>query len=298
MNTHSTMQQTNLWSRARDYLELVKFSHTIFALPFALAAMFVAAQGFPPWQVFGWILLAMVSARTAAMSFNRVVDREIDAANPRTKNREIPAGKISVGQAIGVVVVSSLLFIFAAGMLNSLALWLSVPALGVLFLYSYSKRFTSMAHLILGFCLGIAPVGAWIAVKQTIDPAPIILGAGVMLWVAGFDVIYATLDDEFDRQAGIHSLVQRLGVPGALNLAKLFHVGFIALLAGFGFLAGLGTIFYGALLLIALFLIYEHAIVRPDDLGRVNAAFFTVNGVISVFFLLAIVADLFWHRLT
>lgn len=297
MNTESiaSPQPRPFWERVRDYLELVKFSHTVFALPFALAAMFVSADGLPPWRIFGWILLAMVAARTAAMSFNRVVDREIDAANPRTKNREIPSGKISVGQAIGVVIISSILFVVAAGMLNRLALWLSFPALGVLFFYSYCKRFTSLVHLVLGVCLGIAPVGAWIAVKSEIALAPLVLGAGVMLWTAGFDVIYATLDAEFDRKTGIHSLVQRFGIPGALSLAKLFHVGFIALLAGFGVLTGLGPIFYGAVLLIALLLVYEHAIVRPDDLGRVNAAFFTVNGVISIFFLLAVVADLFWR---
>lgn len=278
----------------RDYLELVKFSHTIFALPFALAAMVIAAKGFPSWPVFGWILLAMVSARTAAMGFNRIVDRKIDALNPRTKNREIPAGKVSVQQAIGLVSVSGALFVFAAGMLGDLTFWLSMPTLLVLFFYSFCKRFTSLAHLVLGFCLGIAPVGAWVAVTQKIEWAPIVLAAAVMLWVAGFDVIYATLDDEFDRKAGIHSMVQKFGIPGALKLAKLLHLGFIVLLTYFGLLAGMGVLFYIALALIAGFLIYEHAIVSPDDLGRVNAAFFTVNGAISAFFLCVVVAEVFW----
>ncbi len=278
----------------RDYLELVKFSHTIFALPFALAAMFIAAKGFPVWPVFGWIMLAMVSARTAAMGFNRIVDRKIDALNPRTKNREIPAGKVSVQQAIGLVSISGALFVLAAGMLGDLTFWLSIPTLLVLFFYSLCKRFTSLAHLVLGFCLGIAPVGAWVAVTQKLEWTPMVLAAAVMLWVAGFDVIYATLDDEFDRKAGIHSMVQKFGIPGALKLAKLLHLGFIALLAYFGLLAGMGVLFYIALALIAGFLVYEHAIVSPDDLGRVNAAFFTVNGAISAFFLVVVIAEVFW----
>jgi 4-hydroxybenzoate polyprenyltransferase len=279
--------------RLRDYLELVKFSHTIFALPFALAAMLIAADGFPDWRIFGWILLAMISARTAAMGFNRIVDKEIDARNPRTKNREIPSGKISVGQAITLVSVSGALFVFAAGMLNDLAFWLSIPTLGVLFFYSFCKRFTSLAHLVLGLCLGIAPVGAWVAVHAKIEWTPIVLGVAVMLWVAGFDVIYATMDDEFDREAGIHSLVQKFGINGALTIAKIFHSLFIVLLFAFGARAGLGVLYNGAVVLIAAFLIYEHAIVRPDDLRRVNAAFFTVNGVISAFFLAAVAASVF-----
>ncbi len=280
--------------RARDFLELVKFSHTIFALPFALASMIVAAKGFPKWQIVAWILLAMIAARTAAMGFNRIVDRKIDAQNPRTQTREIPAGKVSVGQAIILVAISGAVFVFAAGMLGNLAFWLSIPTLLVLFFYSFCKRFTSLAHLVLGFCLGIAPIGAWVAVREKIEWPPVVLGAAVMLWVAGFDAIYATLDDEFDKKSGIHSLVQKFGVRGALTIAKLFHVGFIALLAYFGFLAGLGVLFFLSVALIAAFLIYEHAIVRPDDLRRVNAAFFTVNGVISAFFLIAVAVDIFW----
>ena len=285
---------TSASPRARDFLELVKFSHTIFALPFALASMFVAANGFPKWPIVAWILVAMIAARTAAMGFNRIVDRKIDAQNPRTKNREIPAGKVSVRQASTLVAVSGAVFVFAAGMLNDLAFWLSIPALLVLFFYSFCKRFTSLAHVVLGFCLGIAPIGAWVATREKIEWPPVVLGAAVMLWVAGFDAIYATLDDEFDKQSGIHSLVQKFGIRGALMLAKLYHVGFIALLAYFGFLTGLGVLFFLSVALIAAFLVYEHALVRPDDLRRVNAAFFTVNGVISAFFLFAVVVDVFW----
>lgn len=290
---HIDVPATRHRATVRDYLELVKFSHTIFALPFALAAMLLAADGLPHWQVILWILVAMIGARTAAMGFNRIVDRKIDAMNPRTKNREIPAGKISVQQAIALVSISGAVFVFAASMLSDLAFWLSLPTLGVLFFYSLCKRFTSLSHLVLGLCLGIAPVGAWVAVLERIDLAPVVLGAAVMLWVAGFDVIYATMDDEFDRRAGLRSLVQKFGIPRALWLARIFHVGFIALLGWFGLLASLGVLFFVAVALIALFLIYEHAIVKPDDLRRVNAAFLTMNGIISVFFLVAVAATVF-----
>jgi 4-hydroxybenzoate polyprenyltransferase len=291
MNAPQTIR--NPQSAIRNYLELVKFAHTIFALPFALAAMLIAANGLPHVEIIFWILVAMASARTAAMGFNRIVDRKIDALNPRTKNREIPSGKVTVRQAAVLVVVSAAIFVFAAGMLNRLAFWLAPPTLAVLFFYSLCKRFTSLSHFVLGVCLGIAPIGAWVAVRERIEIAPVVLGAAVVLWVAGFDVIYATMDDEFDRKAGLHSLVQTFGIPRALWIARLLHLGFIALLCWFGVLAKLGVLFFGAVALIAAILIYEHAIVRPDDLRRVNAAFFTMNGIISAFFLIAVAAAVF-----
>ncbi len=274
------------------YLELVKFSHTLFALPFALASMLVAARGLPEPRIFGWILAAMVGARTAAMGFNRIVDREIDARNPRTANREIPAGKISVLQAAILVVAASLLFFFAAWRLNLLALALSPLTLAVLFFYSFCKRFTSLSHFVLGLCLGIAPVGAWVAVTGKIEAPPVVLCAAILVWTAGFDIIYATLDADFDRAAGLHSMVQKLGIGAALRFARLLHLVFIAFLALFGILAALGPLFFAATAIIALFLVYEHLLVRPDDLGRVNAAFFTVNGGISLFFLASVAASL------
>lgn len=274
----------------RDYLELVKFSHTIFALPFALGAMLVAADGLPSWRIIGWILLAMVSARTAAMGFNRIVDRRIDAANPRTASREIPAGKITVTQAAILVIASAALFLFAAWQLNWLAFWLAWPTLLLLMGYSYCKRFTSLSHFVLGLCLGIAPVGAWIAVRGHFDIAPIVLAAAVMFWVAGFDVIYATMDEAFDRQNGLHSLVQKWGVKGALLGAKVFHAIFIVLMLLFGNLAHLHVLFLLGVLGIAAFLVYEHLLVKVDDIRRINAAFFTVNGAISLIFLLLVVA--------
>lgn len=298
MNAAPTTQNSKF--KIQNFLELVKFAHTIFALPFALAAMLVAARGFPKVEIFGWILLAMIGARTAAMGFNRIVDREIDARNPRTQNREIPAGKVSVGQASALVIISALAFVFAAWQLNFLAFVLSFPTLGALFFYSYCKRFTHWAHFVLGLCLGIAPAGAWVAVTGKLELAPCILVVAVMFWVAGFDVIYATMDDEFDRKNGIHSLVQTLGIAKALDAARFFHAVFIALLVAFGLLAfGANTTsstrFLVGVALIALFLVYEHRIVKAQDLRRVNAAFFTVNGVISVMFL-AITAVAVWWK--
>ena len=278
---------------ARDYLELVKFSHTIFALPFALAAMLVAANGLPSARIFVWIVVAMVGARTAAMGFNRIVDREIDARNPRTVNRELPAGKVSLKGAIGLVVVASILFFIAAWQINALALWLSPLTLLALFFYSFCKRFTSLSHFVLGLCLGIAPVGAWVAVTGRIEWAPCVLCAAVIAWVAGFDIIYATMDVEFDHQTGLNSMVTKLGIGRALTLARVLHVAFLMLLIGFGVLAGLDTIYMGAVALIGAFIVYEHTLVKPDDLRRVNAAFFTMNGAISVFFLVAIAVSLF-----
>ncbi len=273
---------------ARHYLELVKFSHTIFALPFALAAMLVAAHGLPSARIFVWIIVAMVGARTAAMGFNRIVDREIDARNPRTAKRELPAGAVSLKGAIGLVVVASILFFVAAWQINTLALWLSPLTLLALFFYSFCKRFTSLSHFVLGLCLGIAPVGAWVAVTGKIEWAPCVLCAAIIAWVAGFDIIYATMDVEFDRQTGLNSMVTKLGIARALTLARALHLAFLGLLIWFGALTGLGAIYYGAVALIGGFIVYEHVLVKPDDLRRVNAAFFTMNGAISVFFLVSI----------
>lgn len=277
---------------ARNYLELVKFSHTIFALPFALAGMIVAANGLPEMRIFAWIIAAMVGARTAAMGFNRIVDRQIDARNPRTAGRELPAGKVSLPGAVALVIGASILFFVAAWQINSLALLLSPLTLFALFFYSFCKRFTSLSHFVLGLCLGIAPVGAWVAVTGKIEWAPCVLCAAIIAWVAGFDIIYATMDVEFDRQTGLNSMVTKLGVARALTLARVLHLAFLGLLVWFGLLTGLGALYLGAVALIGGFIVYEHMLVRPDDLRRVNAAFFTMNGAISVFFLLAIAASI------
>ncbi len=290
MNTSASAPAPRARPRLRDFLELVKFSHTVFALPFALAAMLVAGRGLPSPATFGWIVLAMVGARTAAMGFNRIADRDIDALNPRTRSREIPAGKVSVAQAAALVGLASAAFVLAACRLGVLAGWLSLPTLGLLFFYSWCKRFTSLSHFVLGLCLGIAPAGAWVAVRGytsilQMEAAPVALCLAVMLWVAGFDVIYATLDDEFDRSVGLHSLVQQLGVARALFFARGLHAAFVALLWAFGLLAHLGLSFAIGVAFIGGFLVYEHSLVSQSDLRRVNAAFFTVNGLIAGLFL-------------
>ena len=292
--TAATSRTPRALQIARHYLELVKFSHTIFALPFALAAMLVAAKGLPETHIFVWIVVAMVGARTAAMGFNRIVDREIDARNPRTAKRELPAGSVSLSGAISLVIGASILFFVAAWQINSLALLLSPLTLLALFFYSFCKRFTSLSHFVLGLCLGIAPVGAWVAVTGRIEWAPCVLCAAIIAWVAGFDIIYATMDVEFDRQTGLNSMVTKLGIARALTLARVLHLAFLGLLIWFGALTGLGAIYYSAVALIGGFIVYEHALVKPDDLRRVNAAFFTMNGAISVFFLVAIALSIYF----
>lgn len=280
--------------RLLTFLEMIKFQHTIFALPFALTSALVCARfERVTWlDKLGWILLAMVGARSAAMGFNRIVDAKFDALNPRTQNRELPTGKITVKEASVLVLVAAALFVFAAYRLNGLAFALSFPALFIILVYSYTKRFTSFCHLVLGFCIGIAPFGAWVALTGKWAWQPLLLTAAVMFWVAGFDIIYATLDEEFDKKMGLHSMVRRFGISNALRWAQLFHVFFLVALVAFGVVVHLGVIYYTGVVAIGAFLAYEHALVRPDDLRRVNTAFFTVNGVISVMMLVVTAIDL------
>jgi len=274
-------------------LEMIKFEHTIFALPFALIAMVVAADGVPNWRIVGWVLAAMVGARSAAMGFNRIADARIDAANPRTAGRAIPKGQVSMAGAGALVVVSAALFVGAAYMLNPLALALSPVALLAVLSYSYAKRFTSLSHLWLGLCLGIAPVGAWIAVKGRIDVAPAVLSAAVMLWTAGFDIMYSLQDLEFDRKMGLFSLPARFGPGRALLVSRLFHACMVGLLVCFGLLAGLHTVYFAGVAVVATFLIYEQSLVSPKDISKVNTAFFTLNGFVSIGLLAFVVVDVF-----
>jgi len=280
--------------RLLTLLEMIKFQHTVFALPFALTSAMVCARfERMTWlDKLGWILLAMVGARSAAMGFNRIVDARFDALNPRTQNRELPTGKITVLQASVLVVMAAALFVFAAYQLNTLAFALSFPALFVILFYSYTKRFTSFCHLILGFCIGIAPFGAWVALTGKWAWQPLLLTTAVMFWVAGFDIIYATLDEEFDKKMGLHSMVRRFGVSRALRWAQLFHVFFFVALMAFGMVTHLGIIYSIGVIAIGAFLAYEHALVRPDDLRHVNMAFFTINGVISVMMMVVTAIDL------
>ncbi len=266
----------------RDFLSLVVFAHTVFALPFALLSAVLAAGGVPELRTLGWILAAMVGARSAAMSFNRIVDRRIDAKNPRTARREIPAGVVSPVAAALFCAGSAALFVLAASQLNRLCLFLSPVALAIVLGYSYAKRFTPFAHLFLGLALAIAPVGAWVAVTGAFALPPILLGFAVLFWVAGFDVIYSLQDEEFDRAEGLRSIPARFGAFRALQIARLFHGATLVLLYAV-FLAVSGGWLFGAAVVVAgLFLVRQHRLVSPGDLSRVNAAFFTANGWLSV----------------
>lgn len=272
-------------------LEMIKFEHTVFALPFALISAIVAADGLPEWRTLGWILAAMVGARSAAMTFNRIVDARIDSENPRTAKRAIPVGIIKTGEAWLFFAVSVALFVFAAYCLNRLAFYLAPVALLVLLGYSYTKRFTSWSHMVLGLALGIAPVGAWVAITGRIDITPGFLMLAVLLWTAGFDIIYSLQDIEFDREKGLFSLPSRFGPAKALLLARLFHIGMIACLVIFGFLADLGTIYRIGVFVVWGFLVYEHSLVSPKDFSKVNTAFFTMNGIVSIGLFLFVVGD-------
>jgi 4-hydroxybenzoate polyprenyltransferase len=261
---------------------MIKFSHTIFALPFALLAAVLAADGWPDPATLAKILLAMIGARSAAMAHNRLADRELDAANPRTASRALPSGALSTTYVRVFLVASVVLFLAAAASLNRLTLLLSPVALALLFLYAYAKRYTALSHLLLGLCLAMAPVGAWIAVRGDLGTVPVFLGLAVLLWTSGFDVIYALQDEEHDRRTGLHSIPARFGAGLALAISALFHAGMVALLLLVWRLQGAGTLFGVGIGATALALLYQHSVVRPRDLSRVNAAFFTANGFVSV----------------
>ena len=271
---------------------LVKFSHSIFALPFALAAMLLAMGGLPPARLVLLILLCMITLRNAAMAFNRYLDAEIDARNPRTATRHIPSGLLSKNFVLFFAMINAFFFILATSWINPLSFNLAFPALGLACFYSFTKRITALSHLILGSVLGISPVGAWIAVTGEISFLPVLLGIAVIFWVAGFDLIYATQDFDFDKKQGLHSLAVALGIRGALFLSKIFHLITLLLLLWFGQVAILGGIYYVSWLLIAGLFVYEHSLVKADDLSRVNAAFFNVNGIISLIFLAGVALSL------
>jgi 4-hydroxybenzoate polyprenyltransferase len=281
----------------RTTLEMIKWEHSIFALPFALSGAMLAARGWPAAGQLAWIVVAMVGARSAAMAFNRLVDAEIDAANPRTSARAIPAGTLSKTFVAVFVVVSAAILILAAWRLNRLAFYLSPVALAVVLLYSFTKRFTRWSHLVLGFALGIAPAAAWIAVRGTLDARILLLTAAVTFWVAGFDVLYACQDYDFDRQTGLHSIPRFVGIANALWIARGLHVVMLALLAALVVVFGLGKLAFAGVLIVALLLLYEHSLVRAHDLTKLNAAFFTMNGVIAIVFFLFIAADLLLPKL-
>jgi len=285
-----------LFQSLRVTLEMIKWEHSIFALPFALCGAMLAAGGFPTAHQLIWIVVAMVAARSAAMAFNRLADAAIDASNPRTRTRALPAGQLTPSFVTTFVVVSSAVFIVAASQLNRLSLWLSPVALAVLLLYSYTKRFTRWSHLVLGFALGIAPAAAWIAVRGSLDLRILLLTAAVTFWVAGFDVLYACQDFDFDRQTGLHSIPRHLGIRRALWVARGFHLIMLALLVALLWSFGLGKFAILGVAIVAALLAYEHSLVSSDDLSRLNAAFFTMNGVISVLFFLFVAGDLLLRK--
>jgi 4-hydroxybenzoate polyprenyltransferase len=270
---------------------MIKWEHSIFALPFALCGAMLAAGGFPPAHKLLWIIVAMVAARSAAMAFNRWADAAIDAANPRTNSRALPAGHLSPAFVVTFVVASSLVFILAASQLNRLSLELSPVALAVLLLYSYTKRVTRWSHLVLGFALGIAPAAAWIAVLGSLDWRILLLTAAVTFWVGGFDVLYACQDYDFDQQAGLHSVPRYFGIAAALWMARAFHLIMVGLMVALVIAFGLGKVAAVGILAVILLLVYEHSLVKPNDLSKLNAAFFTMNGVISVLFFVFVAAD-------
>ncbi len=288
-------QGKGLLKKIQILMEMVKIEHTIFALPFALLGALLAARGLPRPAQIGWILLAMLGARSAAMAFNRLVDLPFDARNPRTANRALPRRQLSRGFVVAFIVVSSAVLVFAASRLNRLSLELSPVALGIIFFYSYTKRFTWWTHFFLGLSLACAPIGAWIALRGDLTLTPLILGLAVMLWVAGFDVIYACQDAEFDKSEPLYSIPKRFGVAAALWISGALHLAMIGVLVWLLGREGLGVLSFLGLAAVALLLAYEHSLVRPKDLSRVNTAFFTINGWISILLFAVVMVDLLWN---
>jgi 4-hydroxybenzoate polyprenyltransferase len=272
------------------FLDAIKFEHTVFALPFAYVAMVLAADGWPGWPTLLWVTLAMAGARTLAMAVNRLADRFIDAANPRTARRHLPAGLLTPTQVAGAAVAAGALLLLSAYMLNPLCLVLAPLAVVFLVGYSYTKRFTWFSHWILGFTDGIAAAGGWIAVRGAFAPPVYVLWFALTVWIAGFDLIYACQDVEFDRRTGLHSVPARFGIPAALATARICHVLTIAAFALLGWMMGLGWLYWLGIAVVAGLLVYEHSLVSPDDLSRLDVAFFNVNGYIAVILFLSVIA--------
>ena len=295
MTESAAASNPGLIERARRFLEMIRFSHTVFALPFALAAMLLPRRGLPDGRTIAWILAAMVGARTAAMTFNRLADHHLDARNPRTAGRALPAGTLGRGFAFAALVLSSGLFLLAAWSLNRLCFLLAFPTLAVLLGYSLTKRFTSLCHFALGLALAISPLGGYLAVTGAFDggfPAVLALALAVFFWLPGFDILYACQDVEADRALGLHSIPARIGIAPALRLAAALHAVTVGFLFAFGVLAGFGAPWFVAAGVVAALLVMEHRIVRPDDLARVNIAFFRINAAVAVLVLAGTCADL------
>ncbi len=280
-----------LFKRIRIILEAIKFEHTLFALPFAFSGAVLGANGLPTLEQAFWILLAMIGARNSAMAFNRVVDEAYDAKNPRTQDRALPRKMISKNFFIGFILLSSSVFIFSSYMLNPLTFALSFPGLAWILFYSYTKRFTALSHLVLGFSLSFAPIGAHIAVKGVIEFLPILLGLGTMFWVGGFDILYACLDYEFDQKARLYSIPRRFGIKKGLWIAKFFHGIALFFFILTGMRGKLGIFYFIGLVLVFVFLFLEHAMISENDLSKINLSFFTLNGLVSIVLFLAVLLD-------
>jgi len=290
-----------IWKRLRLTLEMIKFEHSVFALPFAMTGALLAFRetslgAYPAALKLVWIVVAMVGARSAAMAFNRLVDSAIDGRNPRTRMRHLPAGLLSHGFGWGFVLVASLVFVLAAGQLNRLCFRLAPVALAIVFIYSFTKRFTSLSHLVLGFSLGIAPAAAWIAVRGSLDPRILWLTAAVTCWTAGFDIIYSCQDYDFDTAEGLWSVPRVFGIAAALGFARLLHLAMVACLVALILSLHLGLLAFAGVAAVLALLVYEHSLVKPHDLSRVNAAFFTMNGYVSVLFFVFWAADIYFLK--
>lgn len=273
----------------------IKIQHTIFALPFAIMSAFIAAKGLPQTEKIIWIVVCMVGARSAAMAFNRVLDARFDAKNPRTQDRALPAGRVDIRSYWLFLIVSSAIFIFAANMLNSLAFYLSPVALLIVFFYSFTKRFTAYSHFWLGLAIAISPVGAWVAIREEISFSSLILGAAVIFWLVGFDILYSCMDVEFDRSSGLKSIPQKFGIENALRIAFASHGMMVLFLLGLLLFVGqLGVLYSIGVVVVAILLFYEHSLVRPDDLSRINIAFFNINGIISLGLMVFVIIDCVW----
>ena len=288
----------SFWTKLKTTLEMIKFEHTLFALPFAFLGAVLAADGLPTgWQIF-WITTAMFGARSAAMTFNRIIDRQFDAENPRTAKRELPSGKLSVNFAWSFFIVSVAVFLLASYSLNRLTFILSPVALASVLGYSYAKRFTSLAHLILGWSLAISPTAAWIAVRGALDSeVPLLLSLLVMMWTAGFDVLYACQDVDYDKKAGLRSIPARFGIKKSLYIARLFHLQAFIVLVLLYLITGLGWLALIGVAAVGLLMIYQHTLVKANDLSRMNAAFFTTNAFVSVILFLTFGGAVFISKL-
>lgn len=285
-------------SKILHFTELVKFEHSVFALPYVLMSLFLVFDGNVEMRTTLWVIACMISARSAAMSFNRIADFHFDRKNKRTSGRPLQTGKVKLAEAWVFTVIMALAFVFSSWMLNMPSFILSFVALSVLFGYSFMKRLTWLSHWVLGICLGLGPVGVWVAVRADIEPVGILLGAGVALWVAGFDIIYATQDQDFDREEGLRSIPSRFGTGNALIISRFCHIVTVGMFLAAGFVSDMGPYYYAGLFCVTLCLFYEHLILKKHGLSRINEAFFTVNGAVSVlFFLFSVIDILFYRRL-